>query len=229
MDYCEPDYSSMDYYACKCPIFLNLNNDSQTCSDLDECARNLHSCNENQACTNILITQANYLNAVAGFSCSCKQGFYFDPAFERCMDIDECRTECQYGAHCTNIPGGYNCTCKKGFLGDGKNCTDIDECLVQKCGGKGVCKNIPGSYYCKCNPGFTFGSGTCWDMNECEFNIVKDYCSSISGICSNTIGNFKCLCNVSSGYKNNSDFNKTCEGMIRITCDNRTNVSQNNC
>ncbi|XP_044181237.1 uncharacterized protein LOC114975424 [Acropora millepora] len=73
-------------------------------------------------------------------------------------DIDECSSaanECHQNASCHNTKGSYNCTCKDGFEGDGKNCTDIDECsIANKCHRNATCHNTKGSYYCICKNGF---------------------------------------------------------------------------
>ncbi|GCB76366.1 hypothetical protein scyTo_0021001 [Scyliorhinus torazame] len=60
-----------------------------------------------------------------------------------CIDIDDCalnqrvcheKATCNntigayYYAFCTNQPGSFLCICEIGFVGDGFNCTDIDEC-----------------------------------------------------------------------------------------------------
>ncbi|KAL9957479.1 hypothetical protein ACROYT_G039117 [Oculina patagonica] len=47
------------------------------------------------------------------------------------QEVDQCtngKHSCDVNAVCNNTRGSYNCTCKDGFYGDGKNCTDIDEC-----------------------------------------------------------------------------------------------------
>ncbi|XP_015751579.1 PREDICTED: uncharacterized protein LOC107331498 isoform X2 [Acropora digitifera] len=73
-------------------------------------------------------------------------------------DIDECSSaanECHQNASCQNTEGSYNCTCKDGFEGDGKNCTDIDECFVKnECHQNAICNNTKGSYNCTCKGGF---------------------------------------------------------------------------
>jgi len=73
-------------------------------------------------------------------------------------DIDECSSaanECHQNASCHNTKGSYNCTCKDGFEGDGKNCTDFDECsIANECHQNATCHNTKGSYYCVCTNGF---------------------------------------------------------------------------
>lgn len=43
--------------------------------------------------------------------------------------------ECDVNVTCENIVGVYICICNMGFLGDGKICSNIDDCLLD------VCKN----------------------------------------------------------------------------------------
>ena len=37
--------------------------------------------------------------------------------------------QCSTFALCRNTIGSHHCKCRDGFLGNGKNCTDIDECI----------------------------------------------------------------------------------------------------
>ncbi|XP_078262826.1 uncharacterized protein nid2a isoform X4 [Rhinoraja longicauda] len=58
------------------------------------------------------------------------------------------------------------CTCAPGYEGDGKVCTDIDECAGGNSHGCGVntdCINVLGSYGCECKQGYTVpeGGNTC--------------------------------------------------------------------
>ncbi|PFX14672.1 Fibrillin-1 [Stylophora pistillata] len=63
---------------------------------------------------------------------------------------------------CTNTQGSFNCHCAGGFKGDGRNCTDIDECSSgHGCHGNATCKNTVGSYTCACNNGYTGDGITC--------------------------------------------------------------------
>ncbi|XP_065181489.1 fibrillin-2-like [Sycon ciliatum] len=72
-------------------------------------------------------------------------------------DIDECVTGshvCHANSTCQNTIGSYNCSCHSGFTGDGKNCTDINECLLPSppCDYK-RCINEMGNYTC-CQLGY---------------------------------------------------------------------------
>ena len=78
-------------------------------------------------------------------------------------NIDECVTgiaACSPDATCTDTPDSYSCACKSGFTGDGKTCTDINECAVQSpCAAHASCSNTPGSFTCTCDQNFA-GDGT---------------------------------------------------------------------
>ena len=40
------------------------------------------------------------------------------------------KDDCDKHATCTNIFGNFACKCNPGWIGDGKNCTNIDECAA---------------------------------------------------------------------------------------------------
>ncbi|XP_015778011.1 PREDICTED: fibrillin-1-like [Acropora digitifera] len=73
-------------------------------------------------------------------------------------DINECIASpsvCHVNAQCTNTIGSYRCTCNSGYTGDGKTCSDIDECsIANECHQNATCHNTKGSYNCTCNGGF---------------------------------------------------------------------------
>jgi len=64
---------------------------------------------------------------------------------------------------CTNIAGGYTCHCDTGFEGDGKTCTNIDECatLTDNCDVNATCTDTVGSFTCTCDPPYTGDGVTC--------------------------------------------------------------------
>nr|CAB3245017.1 fibrillin-1-like [Phallusia mammillata] len=122
---------------------------------------------------------------------------------------------CDVKATCANCSSNFACTCQEGYHGDGKTCTDMDECglsttivlrnetcvalnrttirfvdpaLVRTCHSIASCGNINGSFNCDCPAGY-MGDGTdCQDRNECE-----DFDASTAN-CNNTNGSFECVC-----------------------------------
>ena len=193
---------------------MKLNPDGRTCSDMNECESAIeNACNNSETCINLVANSSSSMEK--GYYCKCKEGFYYDPEQGQCADVDECVTECQFGAECTNTIGSYECRCRPGYEGDGNACSDINECLTHNCGGVGTCLNYPGWHYCECYPGYAFADGTCVDINECQLNEVLEKCPPPGKICSNVIGTFKCVCNYSSVDFLNSDNNTLeCEGEI---------------
>ncbi|XP_063224126.1 protein kinase C-binding protein NELL1-like isoform X2 [Bacillus rossius redtenbacheri] len=79
--------------------------------DLDECASNLHRCNEHSVCVNM----------PGWYYCKCKAGFRSifkgDTLGTTCEDIDECGEglhTCYGTARCENTDGGFRCSCPAG-------------------------------------------------------------------------------------------------------------------
>ncbi|XP_053553595.1 nidogen-2 [Bombina bombina] len=68
---------------------------------------------------------------------------------------------CDTRAQCQPATGlNYTCVCASGYQGDGRECTDVNECDVgpARCGQNAVCSNLPGSYKCECRSGYTFAA-----------------------------------------------------------------------
>ncbi|XP_004413887.1 PREDICTED: nidogen-1 [Odobenus rosmarus divergens] len=85
---------------------------------------------------------------------------------------DALQNPCYIGTHgCdTNAacrPGPrvqFTCECSIGFRGDGRTCSDIDECSEQPsvCGSHAICNNHPGTFRCECVEGYQFSEeGKC--------------------------------------------------------------------
>ena len=112
----------------------------------------------------------------------------------QCNDMDECTdtvNPCSEKAKCKNSFGSYTCTCEEGFTGNGKICTDVDECNEGKCSANTTCLNTEGSYTCSCKPGFISDRTDCYDRNECE---EKSHNCSSNAVCTNTVGSYDCSC-----------------------------------
>ncbi|XP_014676030.1 PREDICTED: latent-transforming growth factor beta-binding protein 4-like, partial [Priapulus caudatus] len=134
-------------FRCICPD--GYSGDGLTCSDVDECARNL--CPRESRC----------FNMVGSYACGCGQGMRF--AGGECSDIDECiehEDDCNFAATCSNTRGSFQCECYNGYTGDGTTCVDLDECIAgeHNCDERATCTNVEGSFECECDRG-TSGSG----------------------------------------------------------------------
>ncbi|XP_033647128.1 neurogenic locus notch homolog protein 1-like isoform X1 [Asterias rubens] len=144
------------------PCPLGYTGDGVRCRDINECLTGNYECHQNATC----------INTVGSYECQCNQGFVGDG--KRCVPIDRtvcADTPCFDGVRCFDIPLNlnnidldsativklYRCgSCPAGFEGDGKTCTDKNECEDnrQRCNINADCINTPGSYKCKCKEGF---------------------------------------------------------------------------
>ena len=64
---------------------------------------------------------------------------------------------CDPNAVCAEGYLKADCMCKSGYYGDGKLCSDVDECRDVKlndCHQSADCKNHKGGHTCTCKPGF---------------------------------------------------------------------------
>uniref|UniRef100_A0AAY4B475 Uncharacterized protein n=1 Tax=Denticeps clupeoides TaxID=299321 RepID=A0AAY4B475_9TELE len=179
-------------YKCNCPAGHRLNEGTQKCEDVDECAIG-HVCNGGQC-----------VNSAGSFSCVCSSGYVLSADRTHCYDKHpgKCFTAVVNGRCANELPGSYTmvqCCCDGGrCLGQGtipEMCpfrgTDIDQCLSDPCV-HGDCIKSAGSYYCKCHTGFQKPAGqqTCIDIDEC---VERFMCRN--GRCVNTEGSFRCICN----------------------------------
>lgn len=128
---------------------------------------------------------------------------------QMCRVQDFCRFKpCFPGVPCFNEPAsehGFECgECPLGMLGDGINCTDVDECkLADPCAKNTPCHNRSPGYWCPpCPPGYSgkeiHGIGLyyarnnkqeCTDIDECAEDPPK--CAKESK-CINTLGGYTC-------------------------------------
>ncbi|KAL6487444.1 hypothetical protein MHYP_G00040700 [Metynnis hypsauchen] len=102
-----------------------------------------------------------------------KQGY-------KCFENDFCLppfpAPCHKMANCYSTGYNYTCSCKPGFIGDGKECTDIDECQNPAAcpNAKYECVNTPGSSYCSCRYQSNGESDGCGDSaNPTGWNIFN--------------------------------------------------------
>lgn len=169
--------------------------------------------------------------------CKADQQIRFnDDCCTYCKDFDFCARAklerlCHKEAHCStnnaslelasgsqSINAALDCKCKHGFRGDGRSCSDIDECLepdLNLCDPRSTnCVNTAGGFECKCKPGFKptqparlsdshRGAQTkCIDVDECtEPKLNK--CHKEAD-CINLPGSFKCRCRLGflgNGYE----------------------------
>ncbi|XP_006623621.1 fibrillin-1-like [Apis dorsata] len=144
---CERPASIRQYQRQKpaCPSGYRYHLRLKKCTDIDECAEGLDSC-EGEVC----------YNQPGGYSCAklpkprtrkplttalplptnkkCIPGMKL--VNNRCIDIDECREiedACSSNEECINTVGSYMCECKIGFQRENltQACVDINECQTQ--------------------------------------------------------------------------------------------------
>ncbi|PFX21263.1 Hemicentin-1 [Stylophora pistillata] len=126
------------------------------------------------------------------------------------LDIDECSgsnpsNDCaETGGVCINTHGSYKCKCEKGYKGNGKQCTDINECVEHDCD-QGDCQNTQGSFRCDCFSGYAMNAErVCVDVDECEIGnntceaIPHSYCVNLEKFLPEDEG-YRCKCE--TGYK----------------------------
>ncbi|XP_036264937.1 pro-epidermal growth factor isoform X1 [Pipistrellus kuhlii] len=110
-------------------------------------------------------------------------------------DDDDCSpVGCGPHSQCVSEGEAATCQCLRGFAGDGKVCSDLDECemSITVCPHpSSKCINTEGSYVCACSEGYR-GNGThCLDIDECQLGVHT--CGG-NATCTNTEGNYTCLC-----------------------------------
>ncbi|XP_023931187.1 fibrillin-1 [Lingula anatina] len=157
---------------------------SGACEDINECTTGADNCNR---------TTSDCNNLGGSYNCTCRTGFVLDQSDQRtCRDIDECSTsnQCHANAQCTNTVGSYTCACDAGYTGDGRTCSNINECTASPCHADATCTDTEGSYVCKCKPGFEGTGLACTDINEC----TSSHDCSPNADCTNTPGSYTCSC-----------------------------------
>ncbi|XP_041372630.1 adhesion G protein-coupled receptor E2-like [Gigantopelta aegis] len=139
-------------------------------------------------------------------------------------DTNECQTEessCDVHADCNNTPGSYTCICRDGYTGDGRTCTNINDCFGQNpCDTNAICNITDGSYMCTCKAGYSGDGQTCNDIDEC---LVKTSCGTNAN-CTNTDGSYTCTCR--DGYTGDG---RSCtdidECLVQTSCGTNVNCT----
>ena len=121
-----------------------------------------------------------------------------------CKDIDECEDSnpCAGEARCVNSVGGFLCTCQAGYVGDGFECTNVNECdnvLQNNCSAEGGrCTDTVGSFTCACLDGFSGDGVACANIDECADAGLND-CAVGVATCTDSAPGYSCACN--AGYR----------------------------
>ena len=85
----------------------------------------------------------------------------FFPDFDECA-FDRHTCDRQFG-RCVNVEGSYSCECREGYQGDGRTCTEMDECELGEddCSDNAQCINTIGSFACQCQEGYRGNGKAC--------------------------------------------------------------------
>uniref|UniRef100_A0A673T825 Pro-epidermal growth factor n=1 Tax=Suricata suricatta TaxID=37032 RepID=A0A673T825_SURSU len=110
-------------------------------------------------------------------------------------DDDDCGpVGCSSWAQCVSEGENATCRCLKGFAGDGKLCSDINECGMSTAvcpPASSKCINTEGSYVCQCSEGYRGDGIHCLDIDECQLGT---HTCGENATCANTEGNYTCMC-----------------------------------
>ncbi|XP_051833902.1 nidogen-2 isoform X2 [Antechinus flavipes] len=147
-------------YSCECTT--GYQGDGRNCFDVNECTTGSHLCGHNSVCVNL----------PGSYRCECHSGYEFGEDKHTCILIASSFNPCEEGNHnCASVEraqciyhGGssYSCICLSGYVGNGHECTDVDECMEERCHPAAACYNVPGSFSCHCQPGYNGDGFQCF-------------------------------------------------------------------
>uniref|UniRef100_A0A669Q3Z3 Nidogen 2 n=1 Tax=Phasianus colchicus TaxID=9054 RepID=A0A669Q3Z3_PHACC len=139
-------------YTCECAA--GYRGDGRGCKDVDECEEGLSQCGPFSIC----------LNMPGSYRCECHSGYRPAEDGHGCVLPTPAPDPCEVGRHpcaprdrarCLPRAGGQPaCECLPGYAGDGRVCSDVDECTLNLCHPAAVCYNTLGSFSCQCQPGY---------------------------------------------------------------------------
>ncbi|XP_072194561.1 nidogen-2 isoform X1 [Excalfactoria chinensis] len=139
-------------YTCECAA--GYRGDGRGCQDVDECEEGLSQCGPFSVCLNVL----------GSYRCECHSGYQPAADGHGCVLLTPAADPCEAGRHpcaprdrarCLPRAGGQPaCECLPGYAGDGRVCSDVDECTLNLCHPAAICYNTPGSFSCQCQPGY---------------------------------------------------------------------------
>ncbi|XP_076437197.1 uncharacterized protein LOC143276534 [Babylonia areolata] len=138
------------------------------CTDVKECDQD--PCALNANCT----------ESPGSYHCHCdSSNNYEGDGFDSCSWVCYNHRNCDVHARCED----GKCQCDPGYLGDGRLCTDVDECQNGNatCPEKSSCLNVPGSYQCICANGYELQNGQCVPYHKTCDDLFKTWKGMVSG------------------------------------------------
>lgn len=199
-------------YSCICPQGFSegLHQDNTTtCTDLDECLQEPDLCSPHGDC----------LNTHGSYMCVCGSGFTSSLHTPTCHDIDECglnETLCGPHGFCENRLGSFRCLCDQGYTEgpDERSCVDVNECkLLSSVCGEAECVNLDGSFLCVCPSGQQYNTMVAQcepiptvssiDRKECYFRLNDEHlCESVL---TSAVTLEECCCTLGAGWGDNCE------------------------
>ncbi|XP_070549873.1 hyalin-like [Ptychodera flava] len=127
---------------------------------------------------------------VAGNTGTCTFTVYVNDVGD-CTQNGACEQICLYNS------GVYSCACRDGYTldGDGRNCTEINECDPDPCV-HGTCTDEVNDYSCACDAGYS-GKNCSININDCRNSPCRN-----GGTCVDGVDSFTCNC--LPGYRGNT-------------------------